>query len=456
MSVGRRRVAERVLVRLARLAALAVMVAGIYALVVLGIGRVPTSTQWTLLACSAIAAAICALLYVRLQGPLEAFTNRLLRREHKSADELLRSFGGRAARGLPIDELLLQLAESLHATFSLARAEIWTSSGGILELAASDPPVERGTLILGRAEEAAAARAGVVGRTWLGLWLPDLLDATPGGSLRMAAITHAREFLGMIVIARAEGQEELGERDDETLALLARQVGLAVHDIRLGSALEASMDELRRQADELRESRARVVTAADAERRRIERDLHDGAQQHLIGLVVNLQVARELAVSDPSRVAVVLDELSNDVHAAIDELRDLAHGIYPPLLVDRGLADAVLAAIERAPVDGRVDAAETGRYAVDLEATVYFCCLEAIQNAAKHAGPGARVTVRIWEADKTLLFEVADDGCGFDPGSRRRGVGLANMRDRVGALGGQLQVDTAAGEGTHVVGGVPL
>jgi signal transduction histidine kinase len=456
VSVGRRRVAKRVLVRVARLAALAGIVAGIYALVVLGIGRVPTSTQWTLLAFSAIAAAASALVYVHLQGPLEAFTNRLLRREHESADELVRSFGARTARGLPIDELLLQLAESLRATFSLERAEIWTSSGGILELAASDPPVERGTLILDRAEEAAAARAGVVGRTWLGLWLPDLLEGLGAGSLRVAPMTHAGTFLGLIVIARSEGQEELSEKDDETLSLLARQMGLAVHDISLGSALEASTDALRRQADELRESRARVVAAADAERRRIERDLHDGAQQHLIGLVVNVQVARELAVSDPSGARVVLDELSKNIHAAIEEVRDLAHGIYPPLLIDRGLPHAVLAALERAPVHGRVDAAGIGRYAVDLEATVYFCCLEAIQNVGKHAGPDARVSIRIWEEDATLLFEVADDGCGFEPGTHRGGVGLANMRDRVGALGGQLHVATAAGEGTHVVGGVPL
>jgi signal transduction histidine kinase len=454
MNGARRRAGA--LTRLVHLAALAALVAGVYALVVLGIGRVPTASQWTLLAFSAIAAAICALVYANLRGRLDAFANSLLRRGHESPDDLVRSFGGRAGRGLPVDELLLQLAESLRATLSLARAEIWTSSGGILELAASDPPVKRATLILGRAEEAAAARAGVVGRTWLGLWLPDLVRGVDAGSLRVAPMTHAQEFLGLIVIARAEGQEELTSSDDDTVALLARQAGLAVHDIRLGSALEASMDELRRQADELRESRARVVAAGDAERRRIERDLHDGAQQHLIALVVNLQVARELAASDPARASAVLDELSGDIHAAIDDLRDLAHGIYPPLLVDRGLGDAVLAALERAPVHGHVDAAGARRYAVDLEATVYFCCLEAIQNAAKHAGPDARVDVRIWEEDGTLLFEVADDGAGFRPGSRRGGVGLANMRDRVGALGGQLHVESSAGKGTQVVGGVPL
>ena len=137
-------------------------------------------------------------------------------------------------------------------------------------------------------------------------------------------------------------------------------------------------------------------------------------------------------------------------------MRDLAHGIYPPLLIDRGLPDAVPAAFKRARVRGQVDAAGIGRYPVDLEATVYFCCLEAIQNAAKHAGAGARVNVRIWEEDATLLFEIADDGPGFEPGARRGGVGLANMRDRVGALGGRLRLETAVGEGTRIVAGLPL
>jgi signal transduction histidine kinase len=437
-------------------AALSAIVAGVYALVVLGIGRVPTAREWTLIGFSALAAAAAALVYAPLQQRLDAFSDRLLHREQASAADLVRSFGGHAGHGLPAEDLLLALAESLRSTLTLSSAQIWTSSGGILELAAADPPAATTTLILDGAEEAAAARAGVVGRTWLGLWLPALLRGLADGPLRMAAMTQARELVGLIVVAREAGQPELGPDDDEVLILLARQAALAVHDLRLGSALEASMDELRRQAAELRESRARVVTAADAERRRIERDLHDGAQQHLIGLVVNLQVARELAATDPERVLPALDRLSGDIHTAIEELRDLAHGIYPPVLVDRGLREAVAAALQRAGVKGGVEADGSARYPVDLEATVYFCCLEAIQNAAKHAGANARVQVRMWEEDATLLFEIADDGAGFEPRLDRTGVGLANMRDRVGALGGQLHVDTTPGRGTSVVGGVPL
>jgi len=439
-----------------RIGGLLALVACVYALGVLGIGRVPTEDEWTLVGFSAFAAVVCALAYASLRPRLDAFSDRLLRRDEASARDLVTSFGSRAVRGLPADELLLQLAESLRATLSLARAEVWTNTGGILERAAADPPAEGRTLILDGAEEAAAARAGVVGRTWLGLWLPDVLLGLPGGPLRIAAMTHAGELVGLIVVSREAGQPDLGPADDEVLTQLARQAALALHDLRLGSALEASTDELRRQAAELRESRARIVTAADAERRRIERDLHDGAQQHLIGLVVNLEVARELASTDPQQVRPVLDELSGEIHTALDELRDLAHGIYPPVLVDRGLREAIEAALLRARVQGGVEGDGTGRYPVDVEATVYFCCLEAIQNAAKHAGPAAHVGVRIWEEDTTLLFEIVDDGRGFESGAGRGGVGVANMRDRVGALGGQLHIESAPGHGTRVVGGVPL
>jgi signal transduction histidine kinase len=210
------------------------------------------------------------------------------------------------------------------------------------------------------------------------------------------------------------------------------------------------------QTMELRASRARVVAAADAERRRIERDLHDGAQQHLIGLAVRLRLAQDLAESEPERARGLLEALGDDVQEAVEELRDLAHGIYPPLLQDRGLADALAAAATRVPVRTRVEADGVGRQRPDVEATVYFCCLEALQNAAKHAGDDASVTVRVREERERLSFEVADDGAGFAAEESRRGVGLVNMQDRVGALGGTLTVDSAPGRGTTVSGSVPM
>ena len=209
------------------------------------------------------------------------------------------------------------------------------------------------------------------------------------------------------------------------------------------------------QVKELRASRTRLVMAADAERRRIERDLHDGAQQHLVGLAVHLRLARDLADSEPAKAMEMLDSLGDVVQDALEELRDLAHGIYPPLLQDRGLAEALAAAAGRATIRTRVDAEGIERYEPDVEATVYFCCLEALQNAAKYAGDSAIAAVRIREEAGGLLFEVSDDGAGFDAAQTRAGMGLTSMRDRVGALGGSLRVESASGAGTSITGLIP-
>jgi signal transduction histidine kinase len=333
-------VLDRVVVEAICLAGLVGVVAAVYGAVVLGIGRVPTSDQRTLLAFSIVAAAVTALLWVPLRTRLSVFAQRLVQDERGQRDEVLRTFGSRLTQAIPLDELLLQLAESLRSALALDSAEIWTGAGGLLERAASDPDAGGANLVLTPAEEATLARTGVVGAAWLRVWLPQLATGHDAAEVRAAAVAHSGELLGMIRIERSPEAAPFDDEDERLLAALAEQVGLALHNVRLGSALQASLDELRRQADELRVSRARVVTAADAERRRIERDLHDGAQQHLVALAVNLRLARELAGTDPDASRAVLEELSNDVRDALDDFRDLAHGIYPPLLVDRGLAEA--------------------------------------------------------------------------------------------------------------------
>jgi signal transduction histidine kinase len=220
----------------------------------------------------------------------------------------------------------------------------------------------------------------------------------------------------------------------------------------LNRTLEARVDE---QAAEILASRARIVATADAERRRIERNLHDGAQQHLVALAMNLNLARRELAEDPEAAAVMLEQLSGDVRVTIEELRNLAHGIYPPLLLDSGLPAALSAAAVRSPLAVAVQADGVGRQSPEVEATVYFCCLEALQNAAKHA-EGAEVTVRVWEEPGTLRFEVADDGPGFDPDTVSHGQGLINMRDRLAALGGAAQWESAPGAGTRVCGSLPV
>jgi signal transduction histidine kinase len=236
----------------------------------------------------------------------------------------------------------------------------------------------------------------------------------------------------------------------------AQRADLAVHNEQLDSALQKSLDDLRRQAAELRASRARVVAAADAERRRIERNLHDGAQQNLTALAVKLRLIRDLAGTGQDLAEDLLQEACAEVGDAARELRDLAHGIYPPLLAESGLPAALAAAARRATLPATVDAARLGRYLADVEATVYFCCLEAIQNACKYAGQGAALTLRAAEADGALTFAVADDGTGFDAAARGLGAGFLNMTDRLGALGGSLHVTSAPRQGTTVSGTVPI
>lgn len=198
------------------------------------------------------------------------------------------------------------------------------------------------------------------------------------------------------------------------------------------------------------------MAAADAERRRIERDLHDGVQQHLVALAVNLQLARELAESDPASGRTLLEEILRDVRLALEHARELASSVYPPLLLDRGLAEALHSAASATTIPARVEAAPLDRFPPDVEATVYFCCAEALQNADRHAGAGAHATVRAWHEPGALVFEVVDDGAGFDLRALRHGTGLTGMSDRLGALRGRLTISSEPGRGTRVAGTIPI
>ena len=457
------RVPRRFEARVARLvppaisiAGLTMLVAGVYVLVVLGLGRPPTREERTLLALSIAAAGVSALLYLPARRRLTDFSNRLVHGAHRAPDELLRTFGARLSRAVPLDELLLQLAESLRSGLALHSVEIWTCSAGLLERVVSEPDRGPAAFRLAASEEAVVARSGVAGPARVSTWLPDLLIARGEVSIRVAPIAEAGELLGLIVAERSPEAEPFDEQADSVLAELARQVGLGLRNVRLDSDLQRSLAELRRQAEELRLSRARVVAAADAERRRIERDLHDGAQQHLVALEANLGAVSALVKSDPERALAILGELRAAVREAMQDFRDLAHGIYPPLLQDRGLSEALANAARRASIAARLDAATVRRYDPEVEATVYFCCVEALQNAAKHAGDGARATIRLWEQEGGLRFEVADDGAGLDPARTTFGAGLTNMRDRLEAVGGDLRIDSSLGRGTRVVGTIPL
>ena len=448
---------DRILTHTVSLAGLTGVVVAVYLVIVVGLGRTPTHAERSLLALSMAAAAVSALVYGPARDRLTQYANRVVYGEREAPDAVLRTFGSRLSRAIPMDELLLQVAESLRKTLALSVAEVWTGTAGRLERTVSVPDRPPARLVLGPEEESVVSRAGVTGNAWLEVWMPGLVEGRQLSLVRVAPTTHSGRVLGLIVVVRPPGGDQFTDDDDTMLTELARQVGLALHNVELDSALQESLDEVRRQAEELRASRARIVAASDAARRQIERNLHDGAQQHLVALAVNVRLARKLVESDPGASADMLDQLGVSLQDAVTELRALAHGIYPPLLVDRGIEEALRSAAGRAALPTTVEAEGLERFTPEQEAAVYFCCMEALQNAGKHAGEGATAAVRVWREERGLCFEVRDTGVGFDAaGEKGHGAGFVNMSDRVGAIGGTVRVHSALGQGTAVTGRIPL
>jgi signal transduction histidine kinase len=255
-------------------------------------------------------------------------------------------------------------------------------------------------------------------------------DAVRTGDLEAVVPVTSTDELGELATRFNEMVEGLRERD----LLRGRNVELV---------------------DELRASRARIVAASHKARRRVERDLHDGAQQNLMLVNLKLGLAERAAKRDPEIRALVEDARA-DLDRALDELRDLAHGIYPAVLTSDGLGAALAEAVQQAPMKARLECAGHVRYEPELEAAVYFCCQEALQNTAKHAGTEAQAAVSLSDVNGELRFEVSDDGPGFEARAARSSAGLQNMRDRIGALGGELRIESAPGRGTTVAGSVPL
>jgi signal transduction histidine kinase len=446
----------RVLVQMLAIAGFTLVVAAIYLVIVLGIGTPPHDpADREVLGLSMLAAAVAAIGFLPARERLVASATRFVYGAKEAPDEALRTFGSRLTRAVPMEELLLQLAESLRRTMRLTRAEIYTGAGDVLERAVSVPDAGHGSIVVTARERPVVTRAGVSGSAWVSVWLPALIEGRQHEQLRVAPVSHGGDLLGLIVVERTAAADAFSEDDDRVLTELARQVGLAFHNAQLDAALQTTLDELRAQAVALRESRARVVASGDAERRRVERNLHDGAQQNLVALAVNLRLARDIVADDPDAATQMLDEIGEEVKRTIRELRELAHGIYPPLLADSGLGEALRAAASRSPLRVTVTGQDIGRYSPEIEAAVYFCCLEALQNAAKHAA-AASVQVRLWEESDGLLFSVSDDGPGFDADKARKGHGFVNMTDRLGAIGGTVRWQSEPGHGAEIRGSIPL
>jgi signal transduction histidine kinase len=399
-------------------AALAAFFTAVYVAIVVGIGALVGSRANTSL--TIVAAVLIAVAFQPVRERARHLANRLVYGERATPYEVLSEFSERMTSAYATEDLPVRMARILSEGTGASRAIVWVAVGRELQPAAVWPSVEEG--------------------------LPPIyLDSgpdipAPPHADAFFAVRHQGQLLGALSVEKPPN-EPLTPAEEKLSADLAAQAGLVLRNVRL--------------IEELRASRQRLVKAQDEERRRLERNIHDGAQQQLVALSVKLTLVRAVSRKDPTRMDEMLQELQGETQDAMENLRDLARGIYPPLLADHGLVAALESQARKAAVPVRIEADGVARYSQDAEAAIYFCTLEALQNVAKYAG-ATQASVRLREEDHALVFEVTDDGVGFDPDARGYGTGLQGMADRLAALGGTIAVTSTPGQGTTVAGRVPI
>jgi signal transduction histidine kinase len=397
----------------------------VYIGIVVGIGTLAGYAGGPVL--TVAAAVVVSVLFHPVRQRANLLANRFVYGRRASPYQVLADFAQDMAGQLDADAALDRMAAVLGGATGAERVEVWVLVGAGLS-ARSVWPANA---------EPGAAPAMVTRSAGL---------ATLGPVARAIGVYHQHELLGAITLGKAKN-EPVSAAEDRLLTDLASQAGLVLRNVRLTAELEATIDDLRA-------SRRRLVQAQDDERQRIERNLHDGAQQQLVALSVQLGLLDGVA-DDPGEVRALTGRLRSGVRAALDDLRALARGIYPPVLADQGLRAALQAQADRAPMPVLVDADGIGRFSRDAETTLYFCILEALQNVAKYAH-ASMTTVTLNQVAGKLEFSVADDGAGFNPAAAARGTGLQGMADRLSAVGGQLAIASAPGRGTTISGTVPV
>jgi signal transduction histidine kinase len=403
--------------------ALAVFITVVYVAIVVGVGTLVGSRASPFL--SAIAAAVVALAFQPLRRRAQRIADRLVYGKRATPYEVLSEFSERVGQTYANDELLPRMARALAEGAGAARADVWVRAGDELRPEASWP------------DDASALPPRPVA--------PAESEAT--ATSMFEPVRHQGELLGALSIEKRPG-ESLTATEEKLVADLAGQAGLVLRNAGL-------TQELLRTIDELRTSRQRLVAAQDEERRKLERNLHDGAQQQLVALTVKLGLLARLVEKDPAQAGTIAGQLQGDATEALEELRDLARGIYPPLLADKGLVAALESQARKSVVPVVIEADGIGRYAREAEAAVYFSCLEALQNVAKYAS-ASRAVVALSDGGGQLRFRVSDDGEGFDASASSYGTGLQGIADRLAALGGALEVRSAPGEGTTLSGSLPV
>jgi signal transduction histidine kinase len=413
-------------------AAMAAFITAVYVAIVVGIGSLSSGTLAASgsppsLALSIVATTVVAIAFQPVRERVQRLASRLVYGRRASPYQALSEFAGQMGETLAYDEVLPRMARILAEGTGADRAHVWLAADSALHIGACWP--------------ASAALPGPV---------PLSLDGEPPavpGADRVLLVQHGGEVLGALSVCKRAG-EVLRPTEDKLLSDLASQAGLILRNVGLTEQLQARLDELHA-------SRLRIVGAQDAERQRIQRDLQEGTEPHLIDITARLAAAQAFAGQDEVRDRETVAELRSQTKVALAKLRELAHGINPPLLADSGLAAAVSALVSRATAAAELTTADLGRYPAEVETAVYFCCVETLQNAAKHA-PGATVRLALSEQNGTLTFSGADDGPGFDLSATRNGAGLQNMTDRIAALGGTLDVIASPGAGTRVSGSIDV
>jgi signal transduction histidine kinase len=404
---------------------LAVFITAVYVGIAVGIGTLVGSGGKPNLGLSIVATAIVAVGFQPVRERVQKIANRLVYGTRATPYEVLSQFSERVAESYASEDVLPRMARVLGEGTNADLAEVWLRHDDALQRAAVFPLDE------------ATPTAVLLNGTAL---------AIPGAD-RSVVVRHQGEVLGALTITKRRG-EQITPIEVKLMDDLAHQAGLVLKNVGLSADLQARLVDLRA-------SRQRLVAAQDDERRRLERNLHDGAQQHLVALKVKLGLAEMLASRDPERARATVAELKHDADEALETLRDLARGIYPPLLADRGLPTALQAQARKATLPVTIEADGIGRYSQDTEAALYFCILEALQNIQKYAQASSAV-VRLHEDGDQLSVEVSDDGRGFDVAATSRGNGLTNMEDRLDALGGTLHIASSPGHGTTLRAAIPL
>jgi signal transduction histidine kinase len=362
-------------------------------------------------------AAVLAVGFTLVRSRARRWANRIVYGKRSTPYEVLSEFAERVGETYSTEDVLPRMAQLLGEATGARTARVWLRVGNELRAEASWP-----------AEAPNVPSVFVRG------------DELPGfGADDAFEVRHQGELLGALTVSVA-ANDPMNPTKEKLARDMAAQAGLVLRNVRL--------------IQDLRESRRRIVSAQDERARTLERNIHDGAQQQLVALSVKLRLADGLVERDPGKAREILAELQSQTTETLEDLRDLARGIYPPLLADRGLPAALEAQGRKSAVPVTVHPDGVGRYRQDIESAVYFCCLEALNNVAKYADASS-VEIRLHQGDGELRFEVVDDGRGFEPTAASRGSGLQGIADRMAALGGTLAVRSAPAQGTTVSGSVP-